>query len=62
MGINLSTLEINAEFVTTIVEFALALVLFSDGTLLELKLLRQSRMLPVQLLLIGLPVIMITHK
>lgn len=54
--LNLSTLEVNASFVTIIVELALVLVLFSDAALLDLKLLRQSWKLPARLLLIGLPI------
>lgn len=53
--LNLSTLQVDAEFVTIIVELALVLVLFSDAALLDLKLLRQSWRLPARLLLIGLP-------
>jgi NhaP-type Na+/H+ or K+/H+ antiporter len=54
--LNLSTLQVDAGFVTIIVEFALVLVLFSDAALLDLKLLRQSWQLPARLLLIGLPI------
>ncbi|GLS90063.1 sodium:proton antiporter [Psychromonas marina] len=57
--LNLSTLQIDAEFVTIIVELALVLVLFSDAALLDLKLLRQSWKLPARLLLIGLPLTII---
>jgi NhaP-type Na+/H+ or K+/H+ antiporter len=53
--LNLSTTEVNANFVTIIIELALVLVLFSDAALLDLKLLRQSWKLPARLLLIGLP-------
>lgn len=35
--LNLSEMEVNAEFVTIIVELALVLVLFSDAALLDLK-------------------------
>ncbi len=54
--LNLSTMHINAEFVTIIVELALVLILFSDAALLDLKLLRQSWALPARLLVIGLPI------
>lgn len=54
--LNLSTVQVDAEFVTIIVELALVLVLFSDAALLDLKLLRQSWRLPARLLLIGLPI------
>ena len=54
--LNLSTLHINAQFATIIVELALVLVLFSDAALLDLKLLRQSWKLPARLLLMGLPI------
>ncbi|MDE1231566.1 cation:proton antiporter [Vibrio aestuarianus] len=53
--LNLSHIEVDAEFVTIIVELALVLVLFSDAALLDLKLLRQSWKIPTRLLLIGLP-------
>lgn len=56
LALNLSTLQVDAEFVTIIVELALVLVLFSDAALLDLKLLRQSWKLPARLLLIGLPI------
>ncbi|WP_022939820.1 cation:proton antiporter [Psychromonas hadalis] len=57
--LNISTLQVDAEFVTIIVELALVLVLFSDAALLDLKLLRQSWRLPARLLLIGLPITII---
>lgn len=53
--LNLSSVQVDAEFVTIIVELALVLVLFSDAALLDLKLLRQSWKIPARLLLIGLP-------
>jgi NhaP-type Na+/H+ or K+/H+ antiporter len=56
LGLDQSTVEINAEFITIIVEIALVLVLFSDAALLDLKLLKQSWRLPARLLLIGLPI------
>jgi len=56
LGLDISQVDINAEFVTIIVEIALVLVLFSDAALLDLKLLCQSWRLPVRLLLIGLPI------
>jgi len=54
--LNLSTLKVDAAFVTIIVELALVLVLFSDAALLDMKLLRQSWKLPARLLLLGLPI------
>ncbi len=56
LGLGVSHVAVNAEFVTIIVEIALVLVLFSDAALLDLKLLRQSWKLPARLLLIGLPI------
>ena len=56
VGFNVSQVDINAEFVTIIVEIALVLVLFSDAALLDLKLLRQSWQLPTRLLVVGLPI------
>ena len=55
LGLNVSQLDVNADFVIVIVEIALVLVLFSDAALLELKLLSRSWKLPTRLLLIGLP-------
>jgi len=59
LGLGVSHVAVNAEFVTIIVEIALVLVLFSDAALLDLKLLRQSWQLPARLLLIGLPITII---
>ena len=59
IGLNVSQLDVNAEFVTIIVEIALVLVLFSDAALLDLKLLRRSWQLPTRLLLVGLPITVI---
>ena len=56
LGLNLSQVDVNAEFVTIIVEIALVLVLFSDAALLDLKLLRRSWQLPARLLVVGLPI------
>jgi len=58
IGVNIAEfdIEINADFVTIIVEIALILVLFADAALLELKLLRKSWTIPVRLLFIGLPI------
>lgn len=55
-GFNITQVEVNAEFVTIIVEIALVLVLFSDAALLDLKLLKQSWKIPARLLFIGLPI------
>ena len=59
LGLNVSQVDVNAEFVTIIVEIALVLVLFSDAALLDLKLLRRSWKLPARLLVIGLPITII---
>jgi len=56
LGLDVGQADINAEFITIIVEVALVLVLFSDAALLDLRLLRQSWQLPARLLLIGLPI------
>ncbi|MCZ4337222.1 cation:proton antiporter [Shewanella colwelliana] len=56
LGINVTQVEVDAEFVTVIVEIALVLVLFADAALLDLKLLRNSWLIPARLLFIGLPI------
>ena len=55
-GFNITQVEVNAEFVTIIVEIALVLVLFADAALLDLNLLRKSWKIPARLLFIGLPI------
>ncbi|WP_428611235.1 cation:proton antiporter [Shewanella sp.] len=55
-GLDVAQVKVNADFVTTLVEIALVLVLFSDAALLDLKLLKQSWQLPARLLFIGLPI------
>jgi len=54
--LDLSTLQVDAEFVTIIVELALVLILFSDAASLNLKSLRKSWGVPARLLFIGLPI------
>jgi len=56
LGFDVSQVDVNAEFVTIIVEIALVLVLFSDAALLDIKLLRRSWRVPARLLVIGLPI------
>ncbi|MCG9698158.1 cation:proton antiporter [Shewanella sp. Isolate11] len=56
IGLGITQVEVDTEFVTLLVEVALVLVLFSDAALLELKLLKQSWKLPARLLFIGLPI------
>ncbi|GIU02864.1 cation:proton antiporter [Shewanella algidipiscicola] len=56
LGLHITQVEIDAEFVTVIVELALVLVLFADAALLDLKLLRSSWQVPARLLFIGLPI------
>lgn len=56
LGLDISQADINADFITIIVEIALVLVLFSDAALLDIKLLRRSWRVPARLLLIGLPI------
>lgn len=48
-----------AAFVKPLMEFTLLLVLFIDGSTIDLKSLRQDRGLPIRLLGIGLPLTMI---
>ena len=55
LGLQITQVQVDAEFVTILVEIALVLVLFSDAALLDLKLLKQSWQLPARLLFIGLP-------
>ncbi|MEW6998205.1 cation:proton antiporter [Colwelliaceae bacterium BS250] len=59
LGLDVSQVAVNAEFVTIIVEIALVLVLFSDAALLDLKLLQRSWRLPARLLIVGLPLTVI---
>ncbi|MBL4899961.1 MAG: cation:proton antiporter [Colwellia sp.] len=56
LGLNVSQVDVNADFVIIIVEIALVLVLFSDAALLDLKLLRRSWHLPARLLVVSLPI------
>lgn len=58
-GLHITAVEVDAEFVTILVEIALVLVLFSDAALLDLKLLRRSWQIPARLLFIGLPLTII---
>lgn len=48
-----------AKFVKPLMEFTLLLVLFIDGSTIDLKSLRQDRGLPIRLLGIGLPLTML---
>jgi NhaP-type Na+/H+ or K+/H+ antiporter len=57
---NFTRVDVNAEFVTIVVEVALVLVLFSDAALLDLKLLKKSWKIPARLLFIGLPLTIIS--
>jgi len=54
-GLGITAVEVDAEFVTVLVEITLVLVLFSDAALLDLKLLRRSWHIPARLLFIALP-------
>ncbi len=56
LGLNLAHLNIDANFVTVLVEIALVLVLFSDAALIDLGLLKKSWKMPARLLFIGLPI------
>ncbi|MCG9719993.1 cation:proton antiporter [Shewanella sp. Isolate7] len=55
-GLDVTQVQVDAEFVTIMVEIALVLVLFSDAALLDLGLLKQSWQLPARLLFVGLPI------
>ncbi|CAM4078661.1 MULTISPECIES: cation:proton antiporter [Shewanella] len=55
-GLDVTQVQVDAEFVTIMVEIALVLVLFSDAALLDLSLLKQSWQLPARLLFVGLPI------
>ncbi|WP_028774949.1 cation:proton antiporter [Shewanella waksmanii] len=56
LGLGITQVEVDAEFVTIVAELALVLVLFSDAALLDLSLLRRSWHIPARLLFIGLPI------
>ena len=55
LGLGLLTLNVKAEGLRTLAEFALALVLFTDSANANLLELKHSYRIPLKLLLIGLP-------
>ena len=52
-------LAIANEIIITLAEITLAVVLFTDASRIQLKLLRQEYNLPLRLLAIGLPITII---
>lgn len=56
LGLGLLKLEVDAEFLRTLAELTLVLVLFTDGANANLGVLKQSFRIPRRLLLIGLPI------
>lgn len=54
-GLHLVDLELGEHAVHTLAELTLVLVLFTDASRIDLKLLRREHDLPMRLLLIGLP-------
>ena len=55
VGLNLLSFETDRETLKTLAELTLALVLFTDAAGADLFVLRRARVLPIRLLLIGLP-------
>lgn len=55
LGLGVLSLEIDAELLSTLAELTLALVLFTDASNTNLKVLKKSLAIPKRLLLIGLP-------
>lgn len=55
LGLNLFTFKLDTEALRTLAELTLALVLFTDASNANLKVLRKSFHIPQRLLLIGLP-------
>ncbi len=53
--LNLLSLEMQRDTLKTLAELTLALVLFTDAAGADLKVLRREAMIPVRMLLIGLP-------
>jgi NhaP-type Na+/H+ or K+/H+ antiporter len=58
-GLGLIHLDVEDEFVGTLAELTLILVLFTDASRIDLKLLRRDHNLPIRLLAIGLPLTMV---
>jgi NhaP-type Na+/H+ or K+/H+ antiporter len=55
LGFGLLDLEIGSEGIRLVAELTLALVLFADASSADMSVLRQTRRLPLRLLLVGLP-------
>jgi NhaP-type Na+/H+ or K+/H+ antiporter len=55
LGLGFLNLELDAELLSTLAELTLALVLFTDASNTNLKVLKKSLAIPQRLLLIGLP-------
>ena len=51
--------EIENEFINTVAELTLILILFTDASRIDLKLLRREHDIPIRLLAIGLPLTML---
>ncbi len=56
LGLNILHLDVDAELLKVLAELTLALVLFTDASNANLKVLKQHLTIPQRLLLIGLPV------
>ncbi len=54
-GVGLVDLHLDDRLIHTLAELTLVLVLFTDATRIDLKLLRREHDLPVRLLLVGMP-------
>jgi NhaP-type Na+/H+ or K+/H+ antiporter len=59
LGLDLLTLEVEAEGVSTLAELTLALLLFTDAANADLDKLKHFSRIPLRLLLIGLPLILL---
>ncbi len=55
LGLGILNLDVDAELMSTLAELTLALVLFTDASNTNLKVLKKSLAIPKRLLLIGLP-------
>ncbi|MEM8678291.1 MAG: cation:proton antiporter [Planctomycetota bacterium] len=54
-GLNLIDMNVDADGLKSLAEFTLALVLFSDSANADLGTLKRARLIPIRLLLVGLP-------
>ena len=55
LGLGFLTLEVDAELLSTLAELTLAMVLFTDASNTNLRVLKKNLAIPQRLLLIGLP-------